>query len=614
MPAIGSKRLKFWAYATLLLSMTAGMVVAATPPSADTAQLFARADYLKMIDNATYVKLIQQLESRTATMSRAEKWHLFYLEAWQTAYTGHNDKAGKMLETVATQAPDINLKEQAKATLINILGIGHRYEEAFTYLDQALGELPRITDKSTRLHVLAEAAQLLIEAGQYDLAISYTDQILLVRNAGSYRCIGIAIKLHAEFRKEQPASILAPELQRGLAECVEANDALAADTIRRDMASLALQEGKTSDAINILQSKYAEVQSLKYEDLISEYTAMLAEAYWKLGNVAQAENYAYATVDNATKSGFSEPLISAYQLLYQITRQRGDLREALAYHEKYMTADKDRLDDVREKALAYQIVKQQVEAKKVQLEELNKQNKILQLQQALDHKAMETSRLYIALQLTILASIVFWIYRLKRSQLRFMQLARMDGLTGIFNRQHFVDEAEQALRYAEKSTRNACLILIDLDHFKAINDTHGHVVGDNVLRRAVSICQLHLHSCDVFGRIGGEEFAILLPECAIIQAVERAEHIRAAIHAMPDGEQDRIAMSASFGVASTSHYGHDLRRLLLAADSALYRAKREGRNRVVVSMSDHLSASSNATAKPPLGGQDTSEPSSQYVD
>lgn len=595
MNATGIKRRTCLAAVVLLLSILAGAATATTAPADDTAQLFARADSsIKMLDNTSYVALMEQLERRVTTLSDADKWHLRYLEAWQTAYVGQNDKASLLLETVAKQAPNDDIREQARATLMNILGLGHRYEEAFAYMDQALDDLPNITPKHTRQQVLAEASQLLTEAGQYDLAINYADQLMLIPDANDFSCIGMRIKLGAEFRKGPHTDELLSRLQHGVGVCLADKNILSADTLRRDIASLNIEQDRSNEAISLLQSSYVGMLKLRYQDLASQYDVLLAEAYWRQNNTLQAEKYAVTTVDLASKGHFAEPLSTAYQLLYQIARQKGDLREALMYHEKFLSADNNRLDDMREKALAYQVVKQQVEAKKVEVDELNKQNQILQLQQALDHKAVEASRLYIALLLTILASIAFWLYRLKRSQLRFMRMARRDGLTGIFNRQHFVDEAENALRLAVKSTRCASLVLIDLDHFKSINDTHGHVVGDQVLRRAVAICQRYLRSSDVFGRLGGEEFGILLPGCTPEQAIERSEQIRIAINATADDETQDISISASLGIASTSYHGHDLRQLLVAADEALYRAKRNGRNRVVINMATDNSAGASS--------------------
>jgi diguanylate cyclase (GGDEF)-like protein len=108
-------------------------------------------------------------------------------------------------------------------------------------------------------------------------------------------------------------------------------------------------------------------------------------------------------------------------------------------------------------------------------------------------------------------------------------------------------------------------------------------VGDRVLLRAVEACKTYLRSTDIFGRLGGEEFGILLPECTLEQVVVRAEQIRLAIAtASTDEDTPSIPISASFGVSSVVHSGYELRQLLIHADEALYRAKREGRNRVSV--------------------------------
>jgi diguanylate cyclase (GGDEF)-like protein len=180
-----------------------------------------------------------------------------------------------------------------------------------------------------------------------------------------------------------------------------------------------------------------------------------------------------------------------------------------------------------------------------------------------------------------LISIALWAYRTKRSQVKFQKLSRRDGLTGILNRQHFMDEAKVALKYSAKSARDVSLILIDLDHFKEVNDTHGHVAGDVVLKQTVAACQQHMRSIDLFGRLGGEEFGVLLPDCSMETARKRAEELRRAIADNVRAEPD-IAVSASFGTTSTRESGYDLRQMLIHADSALYRAKRAGRNRVQV--------------------------------
>jgi diguanylate cyclase (GGDEF)-like protein len=240
------------------------------------------------------------------------------------------------------------------------------------------------------------------------------------------------------------------------------------------------------------------------------------------------------------------------------------------------------LNDISARTLAYDVAQQHTLAQKLETEKLSRENRILQLQQALTTKAVETSRLYIALLLIALTSIVFWLFRLKRSQLRFKKLSHQDGLTGIFNHQHFISEADGALRLLEKKHGSACLVSIDLDHFKQVNDTHGHALGDAALKHTVAICQQHLRPTDLFGRLGGEEFGILLLDCSRDQGVTIANRIRLAIEATPiEADGCVVSLSASVGVASTDTSGYGLQQLCREADAALYRAKRTGRNRVI---------------------------------
>jgi len=266
-------------------------------------------------------------------------------------------------------------------------------------------------------------------------------------------------------------------------------------------------------------------------------------------------------------------------VLYEVAKAEGDVKSALAFHEKYALADKGYLNDTTARSLAYQMVNQQVRDEKRQIDVLNEKNQVLRLQGEVASRAAESNRLYVILLILGLASIGFWAYRTKLAQVRFQKLSRRDGLTGIINRQHFMDEAKVLLRAGAKSGRDICLILIDLDDFKVVNDTHGHIAGDGVLRETVATCQQYMRPGDLFGRLGGEEFGVMLPECSLDVACQRAEELRVALAATLAAGLDH-PVSASFGVASSLQSGYDLRQLLIHADSALYRAKRAGRNRV----------------------------------
>jgi diguanylate cyclase (GGDEF)-like protein len=222
-------------------------------------------------------------------------------------------------------------------------------------------------------------------------------------------------------------------------------------------------------------------------------------------------------------------------------------------------------------------------ANKLQVDALNKQNHVLQLEQELSGKAVETSRLYIALLTMSVVFIGLWAYRTKRSQLHFQTLSRLDGLTGICNRPHFITQAEKALDASRRTGEQLCMVLCDLDHFKSINDRYGHATGDFVLKRTVSACTVLLAKNEIFCRFGGEEFAVLLPNCRLEEGRQRAEQLRVTIAGITAYQgTTKATVSASFGIASTSESGHDLGQLLAHADAALYEAKRTGRNRVVV--------------------------------
>ncbi|MGB3748095.1 MAG: GGDEF domain-containing protein [Rhodanobacter sp.] len=554
-------------------------------PDANAEELLRQAQGLETSNFAEFSAVLQKLNSDAITLSPDQQMRVRYLNAFQLAYRGDSKASVRLLNDVIEHSSNPTLRLRALSTQINVLTLSARYEEAFTRLSQLLDLLPTVTEPRARQQALGVASLLYTEAGQYDLALSYAAQTRDESPSEDNACRAdyatiLALHTSGKFPTGDP------KVAQAISGCVGAKEPIFSGFIRSFLASDEIKHGRAHQAIKLLQVNLGSARDTHYPRLISEVNVVLAQAYWQTGDVDRAEQAALAAAAAAIKNEYTEPLTLAYQLLYQIEKQRGNFAKALDYHEKYMVADKGYLNAVSAKALAYQTVKQQVLAKKLQIDTLAKQNKILQLQQALGKKAVEASRLWIILLLLLLGFIGFVAYRIKRSQLKFMKLARRDGLTGIFNRQHFVSEAERLLQYCCKSNRDACLVLLDLDHFKLVNDTHGHAVGDRVLKRAVAACQVHLRSTDLFGRLGGEEFGMLLPECGPDQVLARVEQMRLAIAAVSTGESGTVVtVSASFGVASAAASGYELRQLMTDADDALYEAKREGRNRINLSAS-----------------------------
>ena len=166
-------------------------------------------------------------------------------------------------------------------------------------------------------------------------------------------------------------------------------------------------------------------------------------------------------------------------------------------------------------------------------------------------------------------------------QVQLRELANRDALTGLHNRRFFDSELTAALG-AQSDQDTLCLLIIDIDHFKQINDQFGHPAGDDVLARLAGILTSHCRSRDVVCRYGGEEFAILMPGISITRAIERAERIRQAFASMSvsfDGQQVKVSLST--GIAAYPAHAPAAEQLIKRADQALYQAKAAGRNRVL---------------------------------
>jgi two-component system cell cycle response regulator len=194
-------------------------------------------------------------------------------------------------------------------------------------------------------------------------------------------------------------------------------------------------------------------------------------------------------------------------------------------------------------------------------------------------------------------SVLLKLVRLDASDERFQremfERTVRDCLTGLYNRAYFIDQVGPlAERYSSQGLGMA-ILMIDIDHFKRVNDDHGHVAGDGVLKEVSAVIRESTRSEDLVARYGGEEFVVALPVSCLELALERAERIRqnlAERAVWTDSAQVRVTASIGLAFGPPGRPRHHDRTLILRADQALYKAKAEGRNRVIFSHPDLLTA------------------------
>ena len=194
--------------------------------------------------------------------------------------------------------------------------------------------------------------------------------------------------------------------------------------------------------------------------------------------------------------------------------------------------------------------------------------------------------LFLSFMVIILTSVGFLVLQKDRAEEEATKLAVTDPLTGTFNRRTFLDLAEKEIARSRRSQAPLAMVMFDLDLFKSVNDRHGHLAGDYVLKRFVEVARMCLRQEDLLVRYGGEEFCLLLPETDTDDAAALAERIRGAteysLFVFNDGKTEKtISVTVSGGVAKLD-MGEEIDSLVARADEALYAAKAGGRNQIAV--------------------------------
>lgn len=584
---------------TSLIFISACILPSIALSSPEFQQQLELADNLRSADPKQFDVLLTKLDKNAANATSDQLEHLRYLQAYKLAYTGQFNLAIQKASAIYDKTKNIDLKYRAGLLAVNSYATTRDLGSGFAFLDKTLLLQEKITAPQLRHDGLIVAAVLHNQAGQHELAKHYIEQVRSDKPAPRSLCLANNLLLEAQYNLHSlPEDD--NEIYDMIESCSEHNEPLLANLSRVYLARKWFDQGETRKTIALLEKHLAETEATDYPRAISEVHSFLAESQLKAGELVKAEYHANIAITEIAAIPFSLPLVVSEKTLYEIALRRKDAAAALEHYKKYAEADKAYLNDVKARELAYQLAKHETQQKIQTIDLLNKKNEVLQLEQTVAKQKANYTAILVGLLVLLLTMLLLWSYRTKRMQMAFRRLAETDALTGISNRDHFTKLAEQAISDASKKSESLGMIMFDLDNFKSINDLYGHSTGDWVLKQVIAACKPICRKQDCFGRIGGEEFAVLLHASDLFSSAETADRFRKHIAAIDTSETGHdFQVSASFGVTTTALSSYVFDALLSNADQALYQSKREGRNRV--STFDKLKSTSGIVEEAAIG-------------
>ncbi|ARD21324.1 MULTISPECIES: tetratricopeptide repeat-containing diguanylate cyclase [Shewanella] len=542
--------------------------------------LLEKASENRSSDADEFNKLMEELKTFESNLSRIQNDEYSYLLAYQMAFRGDFVGAQTIWEQLSVSGQTINIQFKANISLINTMALSKEWNKGLGYLEKNIELMHLITDSELSQLGVSVTSYFYNKIGQYELGLDYATKLDNLFLNGRNLCVAKHQIVESKFYLKK-LQLNSADFKTAIDACSIGDEPVWLSAIQIYKARLMLENNDFKSALNVLNSNVEEIERIHYIPIQSLFYALLAKTYQAENDDEKAREFALQAIELTKGMSNTDSEVIAYNVLFQSSVNDSDYESALRYYIKFAEAEKSYFDDLKTKYLAFQLAQHKAVEQKVQIELLNKQNKLLQASQRLAESETENNRLFMALLIMVISLLSLASIRAKQTQKRLKRLAQYDSLTQIFNRGHFTSAAQEAITACQKNQDTISCILFDLDNFKGINDKHGHGCGDWVLKHVASTCDDLKRKQDIFARIGGEEFCVVLSNCNAEMAMNIAEDYRKAIAALdssPSGYE--FPISASFGVTDSQQSDYSLEALTSNADSAMYLAKHTGRNRV----------------------------------
>ncbi|PWK54209.1 GGDEF domain-containing protein [Pleionea mediterranea] len=541
-----------------------------------------RIEALRSSDPTEFNFKIARFEEKADKLNQEELYFLLFLKSLKQMKSGQLLPAINTLEFIREKSSVPVLKNKSLIVLINIYAIQREWTKGLILIEELFSISSQVNnDPDLFERGIITAAIFYNQVEEFNLGQEYASRVLKSSNSNRNICISRTLV--------NESSIYLNTLQRTntlkdtINLCHSLNEHIWENLNNTYLAIYLLEQNKYGEVVDILTRSLNSVEKTNYKILILEYYRLLAEAFFQLKDYSSSTSFASKVVDNTDSKTPLKPLVSALNVLYKIEKIKSNYQKSLLFLEKYSLYEKLYLDDIKARNMSVQLANHRIVEKNSTIELLNKENKALNLEQSLAKEEAQNKSLMIIILILIIIFTSLWAYRTKKTQIKLRHLAEFDSLTGIHNRRHFAKKCKMSLIHCKASGQAVSIILFDLDKFKSINDSYGHPTGDWVLKNIPKPVLDATRKIDLFGRMGGEEFAILLPGCELEQAREIAEGIRKGLMQLNTKESGfEFTVTASFGVTVSRISGYNFDTLMKHSDLALYESKHSGRNKTTV--------------------------------
>lgn len=552
-------------------------------------QLHLADNYLLLGELSKAIALERLLANELTVLNNESLIRYYLIKSTIYSYSGQADKSLAILNTAEQQVEQLEnekLKSKVYGALASFYVYNHDDIKALDYFYKSYEIIKRSGDLLDLAYIESTMAKSYEYLFDYDKALELQLKALAYFLKNDLMFDSLVSYFHS-------AKIYL-KMKRG-------QEAIASSQKMLAMAGQVANENLVYYGYIILAEAYLLEQDIAQAN---HYLSLSSQYFDKLEDVANIANHLYIQAaielaqnltDQAAKTLAKAQLLSEQipiensitsllklaNLQTELAVQQNDYRLAYKYQQDFIALNEQHYNKVREIARSRHKVEFDIKQVKLEKQLLKKDKELneFSLQEIKQQQALQNTIMFSVLLLFLLLLLFSWRqYRLKR---KFSVLANTDFLTGVANRRKIMDFAESQWLELKSDNHNFCLIIFDLDHFKSINDEFGHPAGDLILKSITETAQRAIREHDILGRIGGEEFLVVLNNTPLVEATEIAYRIKSDIEKTPinDGE-NVIKITASFGVAQKRAQLHSFKDLLKNADKALYAAKERGRNRV----------------------------------